>query len=90
MTNLTPEYDKFKALEEVINDASLRIYGQPADPMVVIDLEALVLADWKKSTDKATPQCIMNDRTRIALKHKANSRQAARRQQWFNEVRRVE
>jgi hypothetical protein len=72
-----PGYDKFKALEEVINDASLRIYGQPAAPMAVIDLEALVLADWKKNMD-------------MALKRKTNPRQAARRQQWFNEVRRVQ
>lgn len=86
-----------------------------------VDLEALVLTDWRKSMDEAvseieaqvfygnrkvgespptgilgleavdpTPQYIMNERTRKALKGKANPRQTARRQQRLNEVRRVE
>lgn len=86
-----------------------------------IDLEALVLADWRKSMDEAiaeteaqvfygnrkegespptgilgleaadpTPQYIMNERTHKALKGKANPHRTARRQQWFNEARRVQ
>jgi hypothetical protein len=94
MTSLTPEYDKFKALEEAINDASLRVYGQPADPMAVVDLEALVLANHNKNMIKGWDEriyaYIMSNRTRKALKRKASPRQTARRQQWLNEVRRVQ
>ena len=72
MTSLTPEYDKFKA----------------------IDLEALVLADHNKNMMKGWDERIyayvMSQRTHAALKRKASPRQTARRQQWLNEVRRVQ
>jgi hypothetical protein len=64
------------------------------DKFKAIDLEALALADYNKNMTKGWDERIyaniMNDRTRMALKHKANSCQTARRQQWFNGVRRVE
>ena len=63
------------------------------DKFKAIDLEALVLADHNRNVMKGWDEriyaYIMNDRTRMALKHKSNSRQAACRQQWFNEVKRV-
>jgi hypothetical protein len=81
MITTTPEYDKFKALQEAIDDANSR----PATS--AIDLEALVRADWKKNMDiDPTPRYALNTSIREQRKPLA----PPRRKQWLNEVRRVQ